>query len=488
MTKNSSDKKRLVMIGNGMAGMKAIEEILEANPDLFEITVFGGERYPNYNRVLLSSVLAGDMGVEDIILNEEGWYEENNITLHLSTMIKEINRVKKVVISEGGLEAPYDSLIIATGSTPFMMPVPGSDMDGVVTFRDIDDCREMIKDSGSFSRAAVIGGGLLGLEAAKGLINLGMDVTVIHDQESIMNMQLDTTASGMLRAELEDQGISFKTGTLTSEIYGSGRVEGLRFSGGGSLECDLVVMAAGIRPNKMLAEGCGLLCNRGVLVNDYMQTVTDPSIFSVGECVEHRGATYGLVAPLFEQAKVLAYHIVGQGLRSYGGSVTSTKLKVSGVDVFSAGEFETDESSDVIEYMDRVGGVYKKIVLEDNSIKGAVIFGDTSDGPRFFQMMLDGTDVGSKRGTLLFGDTRLGDTGHSGHSLVSAMKDDDVVCGCNGVTKKKIVDSIKENGFTTAQEVTGCTKAGGSCGADVCPWLSRLLQASWGAALRRLRV
>ena len=459
-----TEKKKLVMIGNGMAGVRAIEEILKANPDMFDITIFGAEKYPNYNRIMLSPVLAGDTTIEDIILNEEQWYADNGITLHMGTRIKEIQRGYKKVIAEDGSETTYDNLIIATGSNPFIIPIPGHDKEGVMAFRDIDDCDAMVEASKLYKKAAVIGGGLLGLEAAKGLLHLGMEATVIHDQATLMNMQLDSIAGEMLRTDLEKQGMQFKTSTLTTEVLGEERVTGLSFKDGSSLDCDLLIMAVGIRPNMALAKECGLFCNRGIVVNDYMQTVTDPSIYTVGECAEHRGVAYGLVAPLFEQAKTLAYMITGQGLKSYEGSVVSTKLKIAGVDVFSAGDFMGTPGADIIELMDKVGGVYKKIVLEDDRIKGVVMFGDTADGPTFFQWMQDGKDISELRSTLLFSASGLGDSGHSGIDQASAMADDTIVCGCNGVTKKDVVDAIVKEGLTTRKEVTACTKAAGSCG------------------------
>jgi len=476
-----SMKKKLVMIGNGMAGMRAIEEILDANPDMFDITIFGAEKYPNYNRIMLSPVLAGDTTIEDIILNDEQWYADNGITLHLGTRINEIQRGYNKIIAEDGTETTYDNLIIATGSNPFIIPIPGHDKEGVLTFRDIDDCDAMVEAAKTYKTAAVIGGGLLGLEAAKGLLHLGMDVTVIHDQATLMNMQLDSVAGEMLRTDLEEQGMKFKVSTLTTEIIGEERVTGMKFKDGSSLACDLLIMAVGIRPNKQLAEASGLFCNRGIVVNDYMQSVTDPSVYSVGECAEHRGIAYGLVAPLFEQAKTLGQMITGQGLKAYQGSVVSTKLKISGVDVFSAGDFMGGPGADVVELMDRVGGVYKKLVLEDDRIKGVVMFGDTADGPIFFQWMQDRKDVAEQRSTLLFSASGLGDSGHSGINQVSAMSDDTIVCGCNGITRKEIVDVIITEGLTSRKEITRCTKAAGSCGG--CSGLvDQLLAATLGTA------
>jgi len=476
-----SNKKKLVMIGNGMAGVRAIEEILNANPDMFDITIFGAEKYPNYNRIMLSPVLAGDTTIDEIILNDEQWYADNGITLHMGTRIKEIQRGYNRIIAEDGTETEYDNLIIATGSNPFIIPVPGHDKEGVMAFRDIDDCDAMVEAAKNYQKAAVIGGGLLGLEAAKGLLHLGMDVTVIHDQATLMNMQLDSVAGEMLRIDLENQGMKFKVSTLTTEVLGESRVSGLKFKDGSSLDCDLLIMAVGIRPNMALAKDCGLFCQRGIVVNDYMQSVTDPSVYTVGECAEHRGIAYGLVAPLFEQAKTLAHMITGQGLRAYTGSVVSTKLKISGVDVFSAGDFMGTPGADVIELMDKVGGVYKKLVLEDDQIKGVVMFGDTADGPTFFQWMQDGKDISDQRSSLLFSASGLGDSGHSGIDQVSAMADDTIVCGCNGISKKQIVDVIVKEGVTSRKEITKCTKAAGSCGG--CAGLvDQLLASTLGTA------
>ena len=476
-----SNKKKLVMIGNGMAGVRAIEEILKTNPDMFEITIFGAEKYPNYNRIMLSPVLAGDTTIEDIILNDEQWYKDNGIKLHMGKKVTEIHRGKKVVTAEDGTTAEYDNLIIATGSNPFIIPIPGHDKEGVIAFRDIEDCDKMFEAAKTYKKAAVIGGGLLGLEAAKGLLNLGMEATVIHDQDTLMNMQLDSVAGEMLKTSLEAQGMQFKMSTLTTEVLGDKRVKGLKFKDGSTLDCDLLVMAVGIRPNKALAESCGLFCNNGIVVNDYMQTVTDASVYVVGECAEHRGVAYGLVAPLFEQAKVLAYQITGNGLKAYEGSVVSTKLKVSGIDVFSAGDFMGTPGADTIELLDKHGGVYKKMILEDDRIKGVVMFGDTADGPTFFQWMQDGKDVSELRSSILFSASGLGDSGHSGEDQASAMSDDTVVCGCNGTTKKEIVDAITKEGLTTRKEVTACTKAGGSCGGCI-GLVEQILASTLGTA------
>ena len=329
-------RMRLVVIGNGMAGMRTVEELLKIAPDLYEITVFGDEPHPNYNRIMLSPVLAGEQTINDIVLNSREWYEANNITLHAGKRINRIDRVRRFVYAEDGTSADYDRLLIATGSTPFMLPVPGKDLDGVIGFRDIKDVDAMIAASNRYKKAAVIGGGLLGLEAANGLKIRGMDVTVIHKNDWLMERQLDPTAGGMLQKSLEAKGLNFLLGKDTVELGGKwGRVKSVKFRDGEEIEADLVVMAVGIRPNYWLAESAGIHCNRGIVVNDTMQTY-DPRVYAVGECVAHRGISYGLVAPLFEMAKVCATHLANFGIGLYKGSVTSTKLKVTCSYLFSA--------------------------------------------------------------------------------------------------------------------------------------------------------
>ncbi|MDU5948307.1 MAG: FAD-dependent oxidoreductase, partial [Paenibacillus macerans] len=324
-------KEKLVVIGNGMAGISTVEQILKLTSK-FEITVFGSEPHPNYNRIMLSYVLEGSKTIDDIILNDLNWYRDNGITLHTGTAVARIDKDTKEVVTEDGQRVPYDKVLIATGSTSFILPIPGSDKEGVVGFRDISDCEQMIQAAKTCRKAAVIGGGLLGLEAAKGLVQLGMDVTVVHLMEDLMERQLDHQAAGMLKAELERQGIKFKMGAQTTELLGGSRVSGLRFADGTELEAEFVVMAVGIKPNVAVAKASGIEVNRGIVVNDYLQTSLE-GVYSVGECTEHRGVCYGLVAPLFEQGMVLAKHISGVETAPYAGSVVSTKLKISGVDV-----------------------------------------------------------------------------------------------------------------------------------------------------------
>ncbi len=459
-------KPRLVLIGNGMAGVRTIEELLKIKPDHYDITIFGAEPHPNYNRILLSPVLAGEMQIKDIILNELDWYKENSITLHTGKQVTHIDRANRKVVADDGSEEHYDRLLIATGSTPFMLPIPGNDLPGVIGYRDIKDTDEMIDAATKHKHAVVIGGGLLGLEAANGLKLRGMDVTVVHLGPWLLERQLDEVAGKMLQKSLEDKGLKFLLQTQTEALIQgeSGRVAAIRFKGGMQIPADLVVMAAGIRPNYALAEKSGIYCNRGIVVNDTMQTY-DPKIYAVGECVSHRGIAYGLVAPLFEQAKVAANHLAGYGIGRYTGSVTSTKLKVTGIDLFSAGDFMGGEGYEEIVLNDPYGGVYKKLVIKENKLVGGVMYGDTADGPWYFQLLKDGRDIHDIRDSLIFGQSLVGDVGHAGNSKAAEMADSAEVCGCNGVTKGTIVKAIKEKGLFTLDEVKKHTKAASSCGS-----------------------
>lgn len=463
-------KQKLVMVGNGMAGCRTLEELLKLAPDLYEITVFGAEPHPNYNRILLSPVLAGEMGLADIVLNDLDWYRDHGITLHAGRKVTSIDRVKRKVVAEDGqggrIEADYDRLLLATGSTPVMLPVPGRDLPGVLAYRDIADTEAMIEAASRHRRAVVIGAGLLGLEAANGLRQRGMEVTVVHLAEWIMERQLDKTAADLLMASLEAKGLQFLLGRQTAELVPgeSGRVAAVRFKDGSTVAADLVVMAIGIRPNQALAEQAGIHCHRGIVVSDTLQTY-DPRVYAVGECAAHRGVAYGLVAPLFEQAKVCANHLAEFGFTRYQGSVTSTKLKVTGIDVFSAGDFMAGGDADTIVLSDPAGGVYKKLVLKDNRLAGAVLYGDTADGAWYFQLLRDGQCVRELRDHLMFGAHHVGDVGHAGQSKAAAMPDSAEVCGCNGVCKGDIVKAIKSHGLFTVDEVRRHTKASSSCGS-----------------------
>ncbi|MGD8936990.1 MAG: nitrite reductase large subunit NirB [Thiogranum sp.] len=458
-------KEKLILIGNGMAGVRTLEELLKLAPEQYDITVFGGEPYGNYNRILLSPVLAGEKTIDEIMLNEEQWYADNGITLHKGKWVESVDRARRIVRAGDGTEAAYDRLIIATGSTPFMIPIPGNELDGVIAFRDIRDVDTMLEVAAKqHGKAVVIGGGLLGLEAANGLLKQGMDVTVVHLMDCLMERQLDKPAAALLKASLEQKGLKFLMQAQTEAILGKDRVEAVRFRDGLEVAADLVVMAVGIRANYALAEKIGLHCERGVVVNDTMQTF-DPRVYAVGECVQHRGQTYGLVAPLFEQAKVCANHLAHIGIARYEGSVTSTKLKVTGIDLFSAGDFVGDDTTEDLVLQDPGRGVYKKVVLKDNRIKGAVMYGDTIDGTWYFELMRDNTDVSGFRDNLLFGQAHLGDSGHGDDNRVAAMADTTEICGCNGVCKGDIVNAITRKNLFTLDDVRAHTKASSSCGS-----------------------
>lgn len=398
-------KPKLVLIGNGMAGMRTVEELLKIAPGLYDITVFGAEPHPNYNRIMLSPVLAGEQTLDEIVLNSWDWYQSNGIALHAGKKVVEVDRVRRIVRADDGTEAAYDRLLVCTGSNPFVLPVPGAQLDGVIAYRDIADTGHMIDAARVHQHAVVIGGGLLGLEAANGLMLRGMQVTVVHVNPWLMERQLDDVAGKLLQQSLEERGLAFQMGAQTQELLGDeqGRVRAIRFKDGTELPTQLVVMAVGIRPNIELARKMRLHCERGIVVSDTMQTVTDARIYSVGECAQHRGVAYGLVAPLFEQAKVAANHLAGFGIGRYVGSQTSTKLKVTGIELFSAGQFMTSEDCEEIVMSDPDGGVYRKLVIKDDKLVGACLYGDAADGSWYFKLLQSGSNVSGIRDELMFG-------------------------------------------------------------------------------------
>lgn len=450
-------KQKLVLIGNGMAGVRCVEEILKNDPNTFEITIFGSEPHVNYNRILLSTVLQGSTSFEDITINDGNWYKKHHIQLFTEETVVKIDKEEQIVKTDKGREVYYDKLIIATGSSPFILPVPGVDKEGVIAFRTIEDCQKMIETSKQYKKAVVIGGGLLGLEAARGLLNLGMQVHVVHIAEYLMERQLDSTASIMLKKDLENQGMHFLLEKETQEIIGNSRVEGVRFKDGTEVEADLVVMAAGVRPNVQLARDAGIETNRAIVVNDYLQT-SAPNIYAVGECAEHRGVVYGLVKPLYEQGKVLAKHICDIKCQCYQGSVLSTQLKISGVDVFSVGQFIGDETTKSISTFDELDGVYQKVVFQEHKIIGAVLFGDTRAGNKILNMILKKKDISAEEKDTLFQSS----TASGG--LIASMAQSDIICNCNAVSKGTIIESVQTKGLTTVEQVKQCTKASGSCG------------------------
>lgn len=472
-------KERLVVIGNGMAGVRTVEEILEREPERYEITIIGNEEYPNYNRIMLSNVLQKKMTVEEIITNPLEWYQENHVSLINNDPAVGVDTELKTVTTESGETVPYDKLILATGSHPFILPIPGADKAGVVAFRTIDDTAEMLAAAAKYKKAVVIGGGLLGLEAAKGLQEQGMDVTVVHLAKWLMETQLDEKAGKLLQAELEDQGLKFLMEHSTQEILGDQRVTGMRFSNDTEIETNLIVMSIGIRPAVELAREIGLVVNRGIVVDDYMATSL-PDIYGVGECVEHNGTCYGLVAPLFEQGKVLADVLTDQPeVKPYQGSKTFTSLKVSGADLYSAGNILNTEGMDSIEAFDSASRKYKKIFLKDGKIQGIVLYGDTDDGSRYYNMMKKGQTIEELQSIAVL--QAIGEGAGMGQDVIE-WEDDETVCGCNGVDKGKILRSIREKGLTSVAEVGKVTKAGTSCGKCK-PQVQTLLEYELGDAV-----
>ncbi len=395
-------KPSLVVIGNGMAGMRTVEELLKLAPNLYDITVFGAEPHGNYNRILLSPVLAGDKSIDDIMLNTREWYAQQGITLHAGDPVEHIDRRRRTVRSQNGVEIQYDRLLLATGSKPFIIPVPGHTLPGVIAFRDIQDVNAMLAAAQHHRHAVVIGGGLLGLEAANGLLRQGMEVTVVHVSDTLMNQQLDKPAAALLKKALELKGLRFLLNAQTAEIVGPERVTAVRFNDGSDIPADLVVMTAGVRPNIALAQQAGLHCERAIVVDDTLQTY-DPRVYAVGECVQHRKATFGLVAPIWDQARVCAAHLAGAGHRRYVQQATATKLKVTGVDLYSAGDFIGADDTEDLVLRDPRRGVYKRLVLKGSQLIGAVLYGDVKDGPWYFDMIQKRSNISAIRHQLLFG-------------------------------------------------------------------------------------
>lgn len=457
---------RLVVVGNGMAATRLLEELLTLAPDRFKITVFGAEPHPGYNRILLSPVLAGEQTPEQIVTHPVSWYEERDIRLRVGVAVTRIDRGRCTVHASDGSVEPYDRLVLATGSRPVMLPLAGGDAQGVVGFRDLADVETMLRRAQVGRPAVVIGGGLLGLEAANGLAARGMRVTVVHLAPWLMEKQLDEPAARLLERHLAARGIDFRLGAQTAALETeAGAVCGVRLANGERLAADLVVMAVGIRPDTRLAEAAGLLVERGVRVHDTMQTLTDPRIYAIGECVNHRGRSYGLVAPLFEQAKVCANHLAEWGIARYTGSVTATRLKVTGIDVFSAGRFVPEAGDETLLFEDGGRGVYKKLLVRDNRLVGACLYGDTVDGAWYFDLLRDGVDISALRPHLLFGRHHVGDAGTDPGARVAQLPDSAEICGCNGVCKGEIVRAIREKQLYTLEEVRAHTKASGSCGS-----------------------
>ncbi len=468
--------ERLVIIGAGMASGRVIEHLVEAGADV-DITLFNAEPRGNYNRIMLSPVLSGEKTYDEIVTHDDAWYEQHNVTCRFGEKVMGIDRADRVVFGENGL-VPYDKLIFGTGSNPFMIPLPGHDLDGVIAYRDLEDTERMMA-MGPDNKVVVIGGGLLGLEAAAGMAARGVDVTVVHIMGHLMERQLDEAAGYLLKKSLEAKGITIKPAANSKEILGEdGHVRALLLDDGTELPCDLLVMAVGIRPNVALAQECGLAVGKGIHVDDQMVT-SDESVYAVGECVEHDGAIFGLVAPLYDQAKVVAQTILGE-VAAFKQKTLSTKLKVTGCDLFSAGDFAEGEGREDIVFRDPSRGVYKRLVIEKDRLVGAVMYGDTADGNWFFGLIKDGTDISEMRETLIFGPAYQGGDTADPLSAVAALPPEAEICGCNGICKSTITDAIA-GGATNLGAVRVQTKASASCGT--CTGLvEQLLQVSLGDA------
>ena len=458
-----AQKKKLVVIGNGMAPGRMLEHLFELAPDQYDVTIFNAEPRVNYNRLMLSPVLSGEKTYQDIITHDDEWYAARGITLHKAKRVDVIDRAAKLVTAADGTTASYDKLVIATGSSPFIIPVPGSRLEGVVTYRDLDDVEKMLGAAREGGQAVVIGGGLLGLEAAAGLKMQGMEVAVVHLAPHLMERQLDQAAAHLLEKEFERRGVAVHTKSNTKAIVGDDKVEGLMLEDGTVLKCSLVVMAVGIRPSTTLAKQSGFEVGRGIVVNDQMLT-NDPNVYALGECVEHRGMVYGLVAPLYEMARTIAENLASLG-GAYHGSVTFTKLKVTGVDLYSGGDFADGADREEIVLRDATRGIYKRLVIKDNRIIGVVMYGDTGDGPWFFDKLKKCDDISESREMLIFGQAYAGGTPLDPMAAVAALPPDAEICGCNGVCKGKITEAIAAKGLSSIDDVRTHTKASASCGS-----------------------
>ncbi|MCD2450959.1 FAD-dependent oxidoreductase [Methylicorpusculum oleiharenae] len=402
-------KQKLVVIGNGMAGMRTVEALIEAAPALYDITVFGAEPHGNYNRILLTPVLFGEKRIDEIMIHDFAWYHKHGITLYCGPdkTVIDVDREKQRVLAKDGTQAYYDKLLIATGSVPLILPIPGRDADGVMSFREIADVEAMIKKSETSQHAVVLGGGLLGLEASNGLQQRGMNVTVVNRAGHLLNRQLDDQAGSMLKKQLESKGLSFKLGcTIKNIASDQGHISQVELSDGSVLQADLLIMATGILPNMTLARHIGLHCEQGIVVDDSLRT-SDPAIYSVGECVQHRGELFGLVAPVYEQAKVCAQHLAHKKAPVYQSLQPATRLKVTGIDLFSAGDFTGEAGAEQIVFIDPALNIYKKITVKNSSIAGVLLYGDTADSAWYLDLLKNKTDISSLRDCLIFGQTPL---------------------------------------------------------------------------------
>jgi nitrite reductase (NADH) large subunit len=473
-------KQKLVVVGNGMAGARAVEEVLARGRDRFDIVMFGEEPYGNYNRILLSNILSGAQDTSEIFINPLEWYEENHIKLHAGARVGEIDRLAKIVVSENGISERFDKLLIATGSRAFIPLMAGVNLPdgrikpGLFGFRTIDDCNAIVLKAKQSRRAVVIGGGLLGLEAARGLLNHGCEVHVVHLVGHLMETQLDPTGGAILKSTMEAMGVKVHLDKLTSAVLGDREVTGLAFKDGTTLDCDMVVVAAGIKPNAEIGSRCGLTVKRAVVVDDHMRSVDDPDVYAVGECAEHRGRVYGLVAPLWDQAKVFADHVTGRDPdAAYHGSKLATKLKVMGVELASMGIIEpAEERDEIIQYTEAKRGTYKKLIVRDGRLVGGILMGDISKAAYLMQCFDRDAPLPDERPSLLF------DLGGATRKLAAAEIPRDMqVCNCNGVSKGAI-EAVFADGKHEAAAIMKATRAGGGCGSckelvrEIVAWLS----------------
>ncbi|MGI4951543.1 MAG: nitrite reductase large subunit NirB [Janthinobacterium lividum] len=474
-------KQRLVVVGNGMAGARAVEEVLaRGGAEQFEIVMFGDEPYGNYNRIMLSNILSGQQNYDEIYLNSLEWYAENDITLHSGARVDSIDRFAKVVTAANGIKERYDVLLISTGSRAFIPPIPGMHLEdrsltpGVFGFRTIDDTNGMVAAAGPGKKAVVIGGGLLGLEAARGLLTHGCEVTVVHLGAHLMEQQVDPTGGAMLKTAMEAMGVTVLLGTSTTQVRGEGRVEGLTFKDGSTIECELLVVAAGIRPNAEIGTRCGLTVERAIVVDNHMRSVDDMSVYVVGECAQHRGMVYGLVAPLWEQCKVFADQVTGRDRdAAYHGSKLATKLKVMGVELASMGITQPKEARDeVIQFQEPAKGTYKKLIVRDGRLVGGILMGDISKAAFLMQAFDRDSPLPDERLSLLF------DLGAPPQAVtLDEMPAESQVCNCNGVTKAQIGAAVA-GGCKTVSAVVNATRAGKGCGSckslvgDVVAWFN----------------
>ncbi|MBX3529666.1 MAG: nitrite reductase large subunit NirB [Rhizobiaceae bacterium] len=472
--------EKLVIVGNGMAPGRMLEHLFEQAPGRYAVTIFNAEPRVNYDRIMLSPVLSGEKAFDDIVIHGDGWYIANGVTLYKGHRIVAIDRAAKTVTSDHGVTEPYDRLVIATGSVPFIIPVPGKDLPGVITYRDLDDVNAMLLAAQSRAKAVVIGGGLLGLEAAAGLKARGMEVTVVHVMPTLMERQLDPAAGYLLQKALEERGITVLTKANTRQIVGDGKVEGVELADGTIIPCTLVVMAVGIRPSAALAKEAGLAVNRGIVVDAGMRT-SDGDILALGECAEVDGNVYGLVAPLYQMARVAASHLVGDDSQRFAHVDTPTKLKVTGIDLYSVGDFADGDDREEIVLRDAAAGVYKRVILRDNKVIGTVLYGETADGSWFADLQKKQADISDMRDTLIFGQAFQGGASADPLAAVAALSDDAEICGCNGVCKGRIVSTITGKGLTALDDVRAHTKASASCGTCT-PLVEKLMVLTLGDA------